>query len=426
MLQIPFKKSALLNHQLVVSTLYIALLAFMMYTTVYAFRKPFTVVEYGSVVVWGLPYQTLLVIAQVIGYMLSKFAGIRFISELKSLGRWKSALLLVMLSWISLSGLALLPSPWGLPCMFLNGFCLGFLWGIVFSYVEGRRTTDFIGACMAVSFIFAGGFTRSVAVYVKNNISFGENWVPFLTGLIFVPPFLLFLYLLEKLPPPGKEDIAEREPRLPMDGSMRKTILKEYGWGLFFITAAYLFLTIMRDIRDNFMINMWNELGFSNHPDKYASTETITTLLVLGVMASMVFIKNSLMVFRRIHLLVFIGFGLAGFSSVLFLKGLLPGALWMQLAGLGLYLAYIPFNCIFFERMIAAFKMKGNVGFLIYIADAFGYLGSMLVMISKSFIQLEIKWINFYSVLVIVLSLIGLIFTFLSAFYFRKKTLQLH
>jgi hypothetical protein len=31
---------------------------------------------------------------------------------------------------------------------------LGMLWGVVFSYVEGRKTTDFIGAALAVSFIF--------------------------------------------------------------------------------------------------------------------------------------------------------------------------------------------------------------------------------------------------------------------------------
>jgi hypothetical protein len=360
--------------------------------------------------------------AQVVGYMISKFAGIKFISELKSLGRWKAAIVLVLGSWACLAGLGLMPAPWGILFMMLNGFCLGFLWGIVFSYVEGRKTTDFIGAFMAVSFIFAGGFTRSIAVYIKDHWFIGENWIAFCTGMIFVPPFLLFLYLLEKIPPPSNDDIEQRESRIPMDAAMRKKIMKDFGMGLFLITSAYLFLTIMRDIRDNFMINMWNELGFSNHPEKFASSETIITLVVLVIMASMVLIKNSLAVFKGIHYLVMFGFFLAGFSSVLYIYKILPGEWWMQLAGLGLYLGYIPFNCIFFERMIAAFKMKGNVGFLIYTADAFGYMGSMLVMASKSLMHITVNWVQFYSLLVIVLSLVGFTFTIVSNRYFSKKS----
>ncbi len=38
----------------------------------------------------------------------------------------------------------------------------------------------------------------------------------------------------------------------------------------------------------------------------------------------------------------------------------------MILVGLGLYTGYIPYNAIFFERLIAVFRMSGNVGFLIY------------------------------------------------------------
>ena len=35
---------------------------------------------------WGIKYQTLLIISQGLGYMASKFYGIKFISELKQTG----------------------------------------------------------------------------------------------------------------------------------------------------------------------------------------------------------------------------------------------------------------------------------------------------------------------------------------------------
>lgn len=69
------------NHVAVAA--YIALLTFLTYTSVYAFRKPFTVARFQDFQLMGLPLQTVLIISQVVGYMLSKFAGIRIISTLK-------------------------------------------------------------------------------------------------------------------------------------------------------------------------------------------------------------------------------------------------------------------------------------------------------------------------------------------------------
>ena len=79
----------------------------------------------------------------------------------------------------------------------------------------------------------------------------------------------------------------------------------------------------------------------------------------------------------------------------------------MTLVGLGLYMGYIPFNCILFERLIATFRKAGNVGFLIYIADSFGYLGSVCVIVSKSVYSNKLPWATVYSNGVMYLSIIG-------------------
>ena len=77
-------------------SVYAALVSFLAYSCVYAFRKPFTVGNFDDLVFFGLSYQTLLIIAQVLGYMLSKFYGIRFISGLKKMDRWKSTAVLIV------------------------------------------------------------------------------------------------------------------------------------------------------------------------------------------------------------------------------------------------------------------------------------------------------------------------------------------
>ena len=61
--------------------------AFGTYFCMYAFRKPFSAGTYSEYKLWGIDYKAVLIIAQVFGYMLSKFAGIKVISELKASSR---------------------------------------------------------------------------------------------------------------------------------------------------------------------------------------------------------------------------------------------------------------------------------------------------------------------------------------------------
>jgi MFS family permease len=400
---------------------YIAMLTFSAYTCVYAFRKPFTVATFSGESFSGITYQTTLIISQVIGYMLSKFAGIRFISALKRTGRWMTGLILVGTAWFSLFLFGIVP-PWaGILCFLVNGFMLGFMWGVVFSFAEGRRSTDFIGSVLAVSFIFAGGFTRSVAKWLMIEHGVTEKWMPFMTGMVFVVPLTILFFLLEKIPHPDDEDVKERAERVSMSKFDRKLIVAEFGSGLVIIAVIYTMLTVMRDIRDNYMGNMWTELGYQDSVSVFTRSETRITLIILGIMSLLVLIRKNIAAFKMIHLIILAGFLLSGITSFLFINGQLDGGIWMQAVGLGLYMAYIPFNAIFFERMIAAFRLNGNVGFLIYITDAFGYLGSVVVMLTKESMKMDIKWTSFYSNAVIFLSLVGAAGTIYAYLYFSRK-----
>ena len=71
--------------------------------------------------------------------------------------------------------------------------------------------------------------------------------------------------------------------------------------------------------------------------------------------------------------------------------------------------------------MIAVFKIKGNTGFLIYIADAFGYLGSMAVLLYKNFGQDELSWLQFFINGTYILAALGLLVCIASLFYFKSR-----
>src|SRR5271165_2408704 len=57
--------------------------AFGAYFCMYGFRKPFTAGVYSDLSLWGVGYKTVLVTAQVLGYTLSKFLGIKVVAEVE-------------------------------------------------------------------------------------------------------------------------------------------------------------------------------------------------------------------------------------------------------------------------------------------------------------------------------------------------------
>jgi len=388
---------------------------------VFGFRKSFTVATFDGIEIAGYSYKTILVLSQMLGYMLAKFYGIKYISELQRHGRGRIIILLTAISWLSWLFFALVPPPYNIAFLFINGFPLGMLWGVVFSYVEGRRSTDFIGATLAVSFIFASGFVKTVGAWLMVNFNITEFWVPFYTGLVFAGPLLIFVYMIERIPHPDREDIAARMDRVPMSAEDRKAFIKLFLPGLAACILIYCFATIFRDIRDNFGAEMWKEMGFFDKPEIFAQTEIPITIIVLVLIGSMVLIKNSFKAFMLSHLFIALGFILAGLSSYFFVNQMLSPVWWMTIVGLGLYMVYIPFNSVFFERLIATFKHAGNVGFLIYLADSFGYVGSIGVLMSKEIFKVKLNWVTFFSNSVIALSVVGLALTIFSAIYFIGK-----
>jgi MFS family permease len=406
--------------------LYAAIVAFLTYTMIFGFRKSFTVCTFDGMAYWGLGYKTLLVLSQMMGYLMAKFYGIKFISELKRLGRDKIVLVLVGIAWLAWLLFALVPAPYNIVFLFINGFPLGMLWGVIFSYIEGRKTTDFIGAALAVSFIFSSGFVKSVGGWLIMQFNMSEFWVPFATGLVFALPLLLFIYLMERIPPPTQEDIDLRMNRTAMNADDRKKFIQHFLPGIIAAVFIYAFATIFRDIRDNFSADMWKEMGYLNQPAIFSKTETPITLIILVLIGSMVLIKNSFKAFMLAHVFIGLGFVVAGLSTWLFSQGLIAPIWWMTLVGLGLYMVYIPFNSVFFERMIAAFRFTGNAGFLIYVADSFGYLGSVSVLLSKEIFKVQLNWVHFFSNSVMGLSVAGVIITSYSMYYFYQKQKAVH
>jgi Family of unknown function (DUF5690) len=114
-------------------SLYAAVCSFCVYFCMYAFRKPFTAAGYEGLSFLHIDYKIWLVTAQVVGYMLSKFYGIKFISSMHGEKRANTIAILILFAWLALLFFAITPMPYNIIFLLLNGFPLGMIWGLVFS-----------------------------------------------------------------------------------------------------------------------------------------------------------------------------------------------------------------------------------------------------------------------------------------------------
>lgn len=397
-----------------------AVSAFGAYTSMYAFRKAFAAGTFTGQQYFHVDYKVWLVIAQVIGYTLSKFYGIRFIAEIKAQNRGITILLLIGISWLALLGFALVPSPFNIVFLFINGFPLGLIWGLVFGYLEGRRSTEFMAAVLSISLIFASGFVKTVGRTLLHVLPINDFQMPFLTGAIFAIPLIIFVFCLELIPQPTAKDIKLRTKRAPMDAGERRQFLQRFLPGIILTLIIYVLLTIMRDVRDNFEVEIWSSLGVKGNII-YTSTDTQISIIVLITMSLLILVRKNLRAFSIIHLLIISGCILIGISTILFSFKIISPTVWMTMAGLGLYLGYVPYNAIFFERMIATFHYKSNVGFIMYVADSLGYLGSVTLLLIKELGRPSISWADFFRQGVVFVAIIGGICAVLSLIYFLQS-----
>lgn len=396
--------------------------AFFTYICVYAFRKPFTVATL-ELADWSyaVDFKSCLVIAQVMGYAMSKFIGIKVVSEMAHQKRAATIMLLVSLSMLGLLLLPLLPNDLKVISLFINGLPLGMIWGLIFSFLEGRKITDALGAIFSASFVFGSGLVKTFGQWLLQDVGIPELWMPFCAGLIFFLPTLALVWLLTQIPDPTSDDISARHKRVPMNRNERRAFFHAHRLGLVVLVVVYMSLTALRDFTDNFAVEIWTELGFGQNNGVFTYVGIPVSIVALGILFSQMFIKKNLQALLINHIVIAAGFFVLLITCILYSNGAISGLIWFLCVHMGIYMAYIPFNCVLFDRLVACSSSLANAGFLIYLADAFGYLASVNVMLFKSLSNTDLSWIEFTLNAGISISVIGASLIFVSMAYFWKK-----
>lgn len=417
-------RQALAKAHPLVFTLVAGMAGFSAYFAMYAFRKPFTATTYVDVPGWHfvLDYKIALILAQVAGYALSKFIGVKVVSEIDPKHRALAIIGLIGVSWLALIVFALIPAPWNVAALFLNGLPLGMIWGLVYGFMEGRRVSEVLASMLCASFILSSGVVKSVGVWLIQAWHVPHFWMPAATGAVFIPLLLISVWVLSQLPPPSARDEAERVKRAPMTGAERGQFLRDYAPGLIAIVFAYILLTAFRDFRDNFAAEIWTALGYGGEASIFSASELPVAIIALVGMGAVIVIRNNRRALMVIHGMIGAGFILLGLSTLAFQMHLISPLAWMILGGSGLYIAYNPINAVLFDRLVAVSGRVANAGFLIYVADSSGYMGSVALLLWRNFGQASLNWLQFFIAGAYVTGVVGALATLIAAIYFYARS----
>ncbi|MBL8818754.1 MAG: hypothetical protein JNL58_22185 [Planctomyces sp.] len=395
------------------------LAAFGTYFCMYAFRKPFTAAAFLSAEGDGSSWKSALITSQILGYALSKFVGIKVISEMRPEKRAGTLLLLIGISELALILFAVTPPPWNLAFMFMNGVPLGMVFGLVLGFLEGRQLSEALSAGLCASFIVADGATKSVGSWLLQS-GVSEQWMPAAAGGLFFVPLACCVAVLARTPGPSRRDQEARSERVQMTQRDRWVLIRHYGPGLSLLIIMYLATTILRSLRADFAPELWRDLGATVVAKTFTSSEILVAIGVLVINGSLIVVENN----RRAF---FIGLGTCLFGFLL-IAGALLGLraqqlspfVFMVLVGFGLYFPYVAVHTTLFERLLAMTRERGNAGFLMYLADSTGYLGYVGCMLLQGTVSRDGAVLPFFSAACWTTCCVSVLCLILAARYFSQ------
>ncbi|HBE70091.1 MAG TPA: hypothetical protein DDW52_18240 [Planctomycetaceae bacterium] len=394
--------------------------AFGTYFCMYAFRKPFSVALYEGLVVGDWEYKTVAVTSQVCGYMLSKFIGIKVLSEMPPGRRAAAVIALIMSAEVALVLLAIVPTPWNVICLFLNGLPLGMVFGLVLSFLEGRRGTEAMAAILCTSFIVSDGVVKSTGQFLIDQ-GVPQFWMPASVGGIFLAPLLGFVWMLTRVPRPNTQDEISRQKREPLNRQQRWDFIRRNATGLIPILIMFLMVTIVRSIRSDFAADIWASMGVARKPQIFTYSEIWVGLAVTIANGAAVLIVSNYRAFQVALAICVGGLAILLGATVLRHNGSLAPFTFMVAIGIGLYLPYVAVHTTIFERMIAMTRDRSNLVFLMYLADSIGYLGYVAVMLAKNAGAAREDFMAFFIPVCYVAAIASLACVLISCFYYHGR-----
>ena len=151
----------------------------------------------------------------------------------------------VFIAELTLVFFAVIPIPYNVIFVFLNGLLLGMIWGLIFFYLEGRLHSEILGCGIALPFIVSSNIFKSIGKALFNT-KISQWWMPATVGAIFFFPFIITIFVLESV---------------PIQAQIQTTVTRFFlpFWSCLILWYIFKYLLIaFHEIRDKFALEKWS------------------------------------------------------------------------------------------------------------------------------------------------------------------------
>jgi hypothetical protein len=279
---------------------------------------------------------------------------------------------------------------------------------------------------MSVSVIFSSAWVKDVGRWVHYGpLQVDAFWMPAVTGLIFIPSLELSMYMLRHIPKPTADDIKARTDRKPMNRTQRRSFMRENGLGIILLIFGYTLLMGYRSVRDDFMVDILVDMGYAASEVDFGSMENWVGLAVIGILCVLWLFKSNRHAVWANMALIITGAVMVGVTTIMIQHRLISPHLFFILNGIGLYMAFVPYQSIFIDRLLASLQAVATASFLIAMGDAYGYLTVLGIFLAKDIYPAisgqELSWEQMLGVGAYVVMTIVPISMICMGLYFRPK-----
>eukprot|EP00730_Choanoeca_flexa_P014428 TRINITY_DN6308_c0_g1_i1.p1 TRINITY_DN6308_c0_g1~~TRINITY_DN6308_c0_g1_i1.p1 ORF type:complete len:440 (+),score=62.09 TRINITY_DN6308_c0_g1_i1:138-1457(+) len=369
-------------------TTYTTIVVSLAYITGSYFQKYPVFLLDNSQDVGPLQLKVWISISTTAGYALSKIPAYSVVSTMPREKR-KLCLILLILGMLVLSnGLyAVVPDMVKPITIFLGCLPASWVFGIMFTYLEGRRSTEVTSGLLNFFIILGGALARAVGNIILNALpSSMHTWMPLVTAGAGLPIAIVGVFLLDAVPQPSLEDVRERAMRRPMPASERNAFLKRFWPGLLLLAINYMLMVTFRSFRDYFCANVYKDMLRREVTSlDYILADWPAGAIACTMMMCISSLHNNRAGVQAMHVMMVLGAAVLAAVTVLFQISYLSGEMAVICIGIGLYVSWLPSQAILFDRILSASDTSGTSVFLIFATDGLGYVGTLGLLFYKSF-----------------------------------------
>ena len=274
-------------------------------------------------------------------------------------------------------------------CVFFSTFFQSWIFGGLFSYLEGRKCTETLVAIVMCLYTFAGPASRSAARFVL-EVGVPVSKMPLVLGATTCPVAVVLLYLADRSRGvrPSAADIQERAQRKPVGPRVQWQFMCDNALGLFCLILSLTLMSSLRSLREFYGQDIFTAALHRQTPPSsifFFLVDVPGSLMACGVMLSFNRFSDNGVALRAMMGVAYLCACVLLGASEMSQAEMIGGQAWCILAGVCIYSGYGIMCGPWYDRLVAATKFEGTCTFLIFISDAAAFTGTIALLLYQIF-----------------------------------------